>query len=859
CNECHWTVFHTEPYVYEDAVLLLSRLQHPNNPLYTRTNQPLRYAPPSPVLEGIPSTQNSRIDCINPECFTKSGQRTQGSKTCIDNCCKNCCKAAAVSARESGQGRARCNAHGQEGIPTAPPPPPQQQQPSLSAPLQHVNGPYTGPRPIVPITINLQPPLSHGTTGPLTQPSSGNGNAPPPPPPPPSTQSSTWVAPPRPSQPTSLSVAPTLEPRSRRQPLAQPLHHEWAGAHSVAERERTTLKTLKIQKEEMQKREERTILLVVWFALLKDLDIASDSYLDLWQGEWNTVTVDTVFHVEKNQRVLLRLRPNLRTTIMDCPEMDDEMEMQSKRRPVGSKRAAAVLVSPLKKAPRTADALSITHKRPISPPSLPASITKPQPLPQSHSRSHHPWSRSRSRGRSPSPRRSPSPHHSRGRSPQRHRHRNVSVSSSHSQRKKSASKSKSKPLDRWPHSFYVSDIDEGLKKMNKLRSKNKSLTVPEAFEKVFRTKFVRTTAYKYINQWPNYDEDIKQRFITYGRTSRGLCDVFLRMLAKPELLDSSSSESSSSKSRSSSPYMAAPRHTSSPSTSIYSPLPSKSSGTPSSSKTSADSNTESSLLCEYCDEEMPHNPSYKLLSMQITLSESLDTWSQPTLENPRHREAKSFTVYISYCERHRFELQLLPEAEREGWPQNINFTLLSHRIIKHQETLEALLDEPSESLSFQQAHLAATTKGKGKGPGTWDRFTQQSVGYYGEIGYEVIARTLQSMFSQESVDMTTYAPLSWNDVLFEVLVPEIAAILIQEDLEVSYKDAVSIRNRSRQFGNLMHPSDSEEGRIITELVVAAPQPMLVKCEPQELLLKTNTIGSSSRGEGDVIDLTLDSD
>jgi hypothetical protein len=64
--------------------------------------------------------------------------------------------------------------------------------------------------------------------------------------------------------------------------------------------------------------------------------------------------------VEKGLRVLLRLCPSLRDSLMDCPGIERELEMQPKW-PTGTKRAAEMVVSPVKKVIHTDTVSSVQH------------------------------------------------------------------------------------------------------------------------------------------------------------------------------------------------------------------------------------------------------------------------------------------------------------------------------------------------------------------------------------------------------------------------------------------------------------------------------------------------------------------
>jgi hypothetical protein len=45
------------------------------------------------------------------------------------------------------------------------------------------------------------------------------------------------------------------------------------------------------------------------------------------------------------------------------------------------------------------------------------------------------------------------------------------------------------------------------------------------------------------------------------------------------------------------------------------------------------------------------------------------------------------------CQRHRFESEILPEAERNGWPKIINWGAVRGRVERMKERLQALLDD----------------------------------------------------------------------------------------------------------------------------------------------------------------------
>lgn len=49
------------------------------------------------------------------------------------------------------------------------------------------------------------------------------------------------------------------------------------------------------------------------------------------------------------------------------------------------------------------------------------------------------------------------------------------------------------------------------------------------------------------------------------------------------------------------------------------------------------------------------------------------------------------TVYISVCQRHRFESHQLPIAIEKGWPKTIDFAKVPARVKKMKKALEAII------------------------------------------------------------------------------------------------------------------------------------------------------------------------
>jgi hypothetical protein len=54
-------------------------------------------------------------------------------------------------------------------------------------------------------------------------------------------------------------------------------------------------------------------------------------------------------------------------------------------------------------------------------------------------------------------------------------------------------------------------------------------------------------------------------------------------------------------------------------------------------------------------------------------------------------------VFVTVCQRHRFESQILPEAEKKGWPKAIEWSKVADRITKMRNVLRMLIEDPGDS------------------------------------------------------------------------------------------------------------------------------------------------------------------
>ena len=255
--------------------------------------------------------------------------------------------------------------------------------------------------------------------------------------------------------------------------------------------------------------------------------------------------------VEKDQRVLLRIRPSLRHTLEDCPGLDHELGLQPKRRSGQTKRIAEhVLVSPLKKTPRlqSGSSESITSSQAssndvggpspscrlqldtdnadtISCADKPAKLASPRPAHRSHSQIQSRFIKS-------------------------HLHEQVQHPGSRSNSKAMLCSRKQK---KWPKDFFVSEIDEGFQAMEKMMTVRNGKTLEEAFSVAFPgIKFGKTSEWKYRKIWMEADSDLKNAFIDLGQSSKALFQHFLNVLDDPRQWPVSKNERGQSESHSSS-------------------------------------------------------------------------------------------------------------------------------------------------------------------------------------------------------------------------------------------------------------------------------------------------------------------
>ncbi|KAF8998612.1 RTC4-like domain-containing protein [Cyathus striatus] len=243
----------------------------------------------------------------------------------------------------------------------------------------------------------------------------------------------------------------------------------------------------------------------------------------------------------------------------------------------------------------------------------------------------------------------------------------------------------------------------------------------------------------------------------------------------------------------------------------------------------ADPNT----LCPYCDAPLPSSPTTHL--RRLLSATAKRACSDPRPSNPLGLKAP-LTVFGVVCQRHRFESQVLPLAEANGWPQEIDWQSLPKRIQKMKSHLNALIRDTHKSqkeCTIKSARCTPTPRSKcifwieimeqikKKGSRAvsgmreqFATFEKTQPGYYGELGSVVIFQTLVNMFPAESFYGASISPFSVNEFIQRILLPEVATRLIMEDQSLNgqrgVERAVSILRESSSYGVSMFPEDSGE-------------------------------------------------
>ncbi|KAG1860270.1 RTC4-like domain-containing protein [Suillus subalutaceus] len=236
-----------------------------------------------------------------------------------------------------------------------------------------------------------------------------------------------------------------------------------------------------------------------------------------------------------------------------------------------------------------------------------------------------------------------------------------------------------------------------------------------------------------------------------------------------------------------------------------------------------------STVCPYCDEPLPRNPTPQLENL-------LATAKRKSYPDPRPRNSSGLKaplgIYISACQRHRFETHSLPEAMEKGWPQSIDFKKVPKRVEGMKGALEAIITD-TDIHSDNEDSVEVDARGprarsdfwkeikkqiKKQGSrtvtgvkGQFASFEKTQPGYYGELGFLIIHQTLYNLFPFSSFEPSSIAPLTPAEFIQLVLIPEAAVGLIMQDLGLDRDEAIVTLRESSQYGVAMFP-DTGSGK-----------------------------------------------
>lgn len=231
-----------------------------------------------------------------------------------------------------------------------------------------------------------------------------------------------------------------------------------------------------------------------------------------------------------------------------------------------------------------------------------------------------------------------------------------------------------------------------------------------------------------------------------------------------------------------------------------------------------DQAVDPSTLCPYCDVPLPLNPMSQLKNLLAIAKQQ--SHADPRPRNPFGLKAP-LGIYISACQRHHFETHSLPEALEKGWPQYIDFNEVPKRVESMKSVLEDIIAD-ADNCSDNESSVCDDTGGprarsifwrelqneiKNQGSrtatsmkGQFSTFEKTQPGYYGELGLSIIHQTLYDLFPLSSFDTSLIAPLSPEEFVQLVLVPEVAVRLIMQDLHLDRNEAIKTLRESSQYG-----------------------------------------------------------
>ncbi|KAI0337333.1 hypothetical protein BDW22DRAFT_1364218 [Trametopsis cervina] len=266
--------------------------------------------------------------------------------------------------------------------------------------------------------------------------------------------------------------------------------------------------------------------------LVSDLALQPNSYVDSFNphaGTWEQQTITSVRMVESEQRLLFRIRKSLLEgmTDRDCLGLEGEIRMQPQS------PQSAQLMSPPQKSLKRAMPDTTTD---VSPPAAkqfrsssmqgPFVMNQSNISPQAYQvppvTTNSPLLTSQMQ-QSLSPSMHPTSPFMRQDAP---------ISQPVEQTVNNTMTTSVPPLHnaakRWPNDYAVCEISVGFDKMDDLIAQTPSLTQKTAFERIFRTRYVKSTVCRHRGIWRRADANLKETFKRMGNDERALWGEFVK-------------------------------------------------------------------------------------------------------------------------------------------------------------------------------------------------------------------------------------------------------------------------------------------------------------------------------------------
>ncbi|KAI8884109.1 hypothetical protein K501DRAFT_248475 [Backusella circina FSU 941] len=171
-----------------------------------------------------------------------------------------------------------------------------------------------------------------------------------------------------------------------------------------------------------------------------------------------------------------------------------------------------------------------------------------------------------------------------------------------------------------------------------------------------------------------------------------------------------------------------------------------------------------------------------------------------------------------FCHLHKLEMRMKPLGVKKSYPIVIRFDKLPGRVQKMEKDLLDVIEGKTECSFFNDIKEVFKEEGSNKARSTFSlmsRIDKALPGYYGPRGSAVLVETLGKLFMETNILKREHTkPLQPVEYLQQVLVPESAVRLIQEDLKKkklpsSREIAVNTMKESIEFGTVVHSEKQE--------------------------------------------------